>query len=96
MDPLALDPTAQPTDAAPLRRSRRKEARPGELLIGFGPVAGEMSLSESGDPAEAAARLFELLHRADADGRPIAVAPVPETGLGAAVNDRLRRAAAPR
>ncbi|CAM2967328.1 L-threonylcarbamoyladenylate synthase [Paracoccus aminovorans] len=71
-------------------------ARPGELLIGFGPVAGEMSLSEAGDPAEAAARLFELLHRADADGRPIAVAPVPETGLGAAVNDRLRRAAAPR
>ncbi|WP_323716159.1 L-threonylcarbamoyladenylate synthase [Paracoccus aminovorans] len=71
-------------------------ARPGELLIGFGAVAGEMSLSEAGDPAEAAARLFELLHRADADGRPIAVAPVPETGLGAAVNDRLRRAAAPR
>lgn len=71
-------------------------ARPGELLIGFGPVAGEMSLSEGADLAEAAARLFELLHQADAQGRPIAVAPVPETGLGAAINDRLRRAAAPR
>jgi L-threonylcarbamoyladenylate synthase len=72
------------------------QALPGELLIGFGLVAGEMSLSKAGDPAEAAARLFDLLHRADADGRPIAVAPVPETGLGAAINDRLRRAAAPR
>ena len=72
------------------------EARPGEVLIGFGPIAGDMSLSESGDPAEAAARLFDLLRRADALGRPIAVAPVPEAGLGAAINDRLRRAAAPR
>ncbi|UFS63966.1 threonylcarbamoyl-AMP synthase [Paracoccus denitrificans] len=71
-------------------------ARPGEVLIGFGPVAGEMTLSETGDLTEAAARLFDLLHRADAEGRPIAVAPVPERGLGAAINDRLRRAAAPR
>lgn len=83
---------------APRARVRLEavQALPGELLIGFGAIAGEMSLSEAGDPAEAAARLFDLLHRADADGRPIAVAPVPETGLGAAVNDRLRRAAAPR
>ncbi|WP_140847968.1 L-threonylcarbamoyladenylate synthase [Paracoccus sp. FO-3] len=72
------------------------DARPGELLIGFGPVAGEMTLSQTGDLAEAAARLFDLLHRADAEGRPIAVAPVPDAGLGAAINDRLRRAAAPR
>ncbi|ABL68549.1 L-threonylcarbamoyladenylate synthase [Paracoccus denitrificans] len=71
-------------------------ARPGEVLIGFGPVAGEMTLSETGDLTEAAARLFDLLHRADAEERPIAVAPVPERGLGAAINDRLRRAAAPR
>lgn len=71
-------------------------ARPGELLIGFGPVAGEMTLSETGDLTEAAARLFDLLHQADARGVPIAVAPVPEHGLGAAINDRLRRAAAPR
>lgn len=71
-------------------------AEPGELLIGFGAVAGEMSLSAQGDLAEAAANLFDLLHRADQAGRPIAIAPVPETGLGAAINDRLRRAAAPR
>lgn len=80
---------------ASLRLDARR-ARPGELLIGFGPVAGEMTLSDSGDLAEAAARLFDLLRRADAQGRPIAVAPVPETGLGLAINDRLRRAAAPR
>ncbi|WP_199259991.1 L-threonylcarbamoyladenylate synthase [Paracoccus binzhouensis] len=77
-------------------RLEAQAARPGEVLIGFGPVAGEMTLSAGGDLAEAAARLFDLLHRADALGRPIAVAPVPETGLGAAINDRLRRAAAPR
>ncbi|KRW96210.1 L-threonylcarbamoyladenylate synthase [Paracoccus sp. MKU1] len=77
-------------------RLNAEAARPGEVLIGFGPVAGEMTLSETGDLAEAAARLFDLLHRADELGRPIAVAPVPERGLGAAINDRLRRAAAPR
>ncbi|MFC3569669.1 L-threonylcarbamoyladenylate synthase [Paracoccus sp. TOH] len=80
---------------SPLRLNA-KAAHPGEVLIGFGPVAGEMTLSASGDLAEAAARLFDLLHRADALGRPIAVAPVPEGGLGAAINDRLHRAAAPR
>lgn len=72
------------------------EARPGELLIGFGPIAGEMTLSATGDLHEAARNLFSLLHLADATGRPIAIAPVPETGLGEAINDRLRRAAAPR
>ncbi|WP_374388210.1 L-threonylcarbamoyladenylate synthase [Sandaracinobacter sp.] len=66
-----------------------------EFHIGFGPVAGDESLSASGDLAEAAARLFDLLHRADASGRAgIAVAPVPAHGLGAAINDRLKRAAA--
>ncbi|GHC21133.1 threonylcarbamoyl-AMP synthase [Gemmobacter nanjingensis] len=74
-------------------------ARPGEILVGFGAVAGDLSLSESGDPVEAAARLFHLLREADAlagPGGAIAFAPVPETGLGRAINDRLRRAAAPR
>ena len=67
----------------------------GEYLIGFGPVAGDSSLSLSGDLVEAAARLFDLLHQADASQKPrIAVAPVPESGLGIAINDRLRRAAA--
>ena len=68
-----------------------------EWLIGFGAVAGDATLSASGDLTEAAARLFAALHEADASGRErIAVAPVPDTGLGAAINDRLRRAAAPR
>jgi L-threonylcarbamoyladenylate synthase len=68
-----------------------------EFHIGFGAIAGDASLSCTGDLVEAAARLFDLLHRAEASGRAaIAVAPVPETGLGLAINDRLRRAAAPR
>lgn len=72
-------------------------AREGEFLIGFGAIAGDANLSASGDLGEAAARLFDLLHRADAaPAAAIAVAPVPETGLGVAINDRLRRAAAPR
>ncbi|WP_423212488.1 L-threonylcarbamoyladenylate synthase [Paracoccus yeei] len=99
LDPAAPNAPGQLTSHYAPRASLRLNAtaaRPGELLIGFGPVAGEMSLSEGADLAEAAARLFELLHQADAQGRPIAVAPVPETGLGAAINDRLRRAAAPR
>ncbi len=68
-----------------------------EYHIGFGAVAGDASLSARGDLAEAAARLFDLLHAAEASGRPgIAVAPVPRHGLGLAINDRLQRAAAPR
>ncbi|MFV0293197.1 MAG: L-threonylcarbamoyladenylate synthase [Paracoccus sp. (in: a-proteobacteria)] len=68
----------------------------GEFLIGFGPITGDVSLSPSGDLVEAAAKLFGLLHKADASDRPIAIAPVPDHGLGAAINDRLIRAAAPR
>ena len=68
-----------------------------EWLIGFGPVAGDDNLSPSGDLDEAAARLFDALHRADRQDLPrIAVAPIPEDGLGLAINDRLRRAAEPR
>ena len=72
----------------------------GEIWVGFGPCPGAaLSLSPTGDLTEAAARLFHALHEADvlagADGR-IAFAPVPEVGLGRAINDRLRRAAAPR
>ena len=78
-------------------RLNATEARAGEVLLGFGPVAGHLSLSRGGDLREAAANLFDCLHRIDATGTTaIAVAPVPETGLGAAINDRLRRAAAPR
>jgi len=76
-------------------RLRAASAEPDEYLIGFGAIAGESNLSASGDLVEAAARLFDLLHEADASPKPrIAVAPVPERGLGAAINDRLRRAAA--
>ena len=72
------------------------EARQGEFLIGFGEIAGDASLSESGNLIEAAALLFDLLHLADAAPHPrIAIAPVPNEGLGAAINDRLSRAAAP-
>ncbi len=74
--------------------------RAGEVWIGFGPQTGvDLNLSPSGDLVEAAANLFHLLREADAvagDGGAIAVSPVPETGLGRAINDRLRRAAAPR
>lgn len=71
---------------------------PDEVLLGFGPVTGAaLNLSPAGDLAEAAASLFAALHRLDADGATaIAVSPIPDTGLGRAINDRLRRAAAPR
>lgn len=73
------------------------QARPGEWLIGFGAIAGDDNLSPGGDLGEAAARLFDALHRADAQAvEAIAVAPVPHKGLGMAINDRLRRAAADR
>lgn len=66
-----------------------------EFHIGFGAVAGDATLSASGDLAEAAARLYALLHRAAAAPKPrIAIAPIPADGIGAAINDRLRRAAA--
>ncbi|MRU15908.1 threonylcarbamoyl-AMP synthase [Roseovarius sp. A21] len=73
------------------------DPRPGERLLGFGPVECELNLSYAGDMTEAAANLFHHLHALDAEGEgPIAVSPIPETGLGLAINDRLRRAAAPR
>ena len=80
----------------PLRLGATR-ARDDEYLIGFGDIAGDSSLSPAGELVEAAARLFDLLHQADASAKSsIAVAPVPDTGLGAAINDRLSRAAAPR
>jgi L-threonylcarbamoyladenylate synthase len=87
--------------ALPLRLAARK-VEPGEALIAFGPRvprgAKEVrNLSRKGDLVEAAAQLFATLRALD---RPefsaIAVMPIPEHGLGAAINDRLRRAAAPR
>jgi L-threonylcarbamoyladenylate synthase len=76
-------------------RLEADEAMEDEFLIGFGPVKGDCSLSEQGDLALAAARLYACLHQGAASGKPrIAVAPVPDEGIGAAINDRLRRAAA--
>jgi L-threonylcarbamoyladenylate synthase len=77
-------------------RIEAAETRAGEVLLGFGPGIGDArwSLSPSGDLREAAANLFRLLREADRT-RPagIAVSPVPDEGLGEAINDRLRRAA---
>jgi L-threonylcarbamoyladenylate synthase len=73
------------------------QAADDEWLIGFGSIVGHDSLSRGGSLGEAAARLFHALHRAEAQAAPkIAVAPIPNRGLGIAINDRLRRAAAPR
>ena len=78
-------------------RINATKAQPGEVFVGFGPMECDLNLSETGDLAEAAANLFRHFHQLDAEGAArIAVAPVPETGLGRAINDRLRRAAAPR
>ena len=81
----------------PLRLDAAR-AEPGEALLGFGPAPGAaLNLSESGDLREAAANLFAMLRGLDRpDFTGIAVMPIPERGLGRAINDRLRRAAAPR
>ena len=79
-------------------RLEATEARPGEALLAFGPGAPDgLNLSPSGDLVEAAANLFAFLRRLDRPGLAgIAVMPIPDCGLGRAINDRLRRAAAPR
>ena len=70
-------------------------AGPDEFMIGFGEVAGHVSLSPNGDLAEAASRLYDCLHAAQrATQKRIAIAKVPDEGIGAAINDRLGRAAA--
>jgi L-threonylcarbamoyladenylate synthase len=80
-------------------RLNARAAETGEILVGFGPVKGDLTLSASGDMVEAAANLFHILREADVlagpEGR-IAFGPVPDHGLGRAINDRLTRAAAPR
>ena len=70
---------------------------PDEARLGFGAVNCDLNLSLSADLVEAAANLFGHLHRLDAERKSmISVSPIPETGLGLAINDRLKRAAAPR
>lgn len=78
-------------------RLEAEEARGNEVLLGFGGTPGAtLDLSPSGDLREAAAHLFSYLRQLDRTGKPIAVAKIPDKGLGLAINDRLRRAAAPR
>jgi L-threonylcarbamoyladenylate synthase len=100
----ARSPGMLPSHYAPSLplRLEATDIRPGEALLAFGPGAppgfAEVAwLSPSGDLTEAAANLFSMLRQLD---RPpftaIAVAPIPEHGLGRAINDRLRRAATPR
>ncbi len=73
------------------------DCRPGEALLGFGPTTTlpvTLNLSETGDFREAAANLFKMLRQLDKDlYTAIAVMPIPSTGLGVAINDRLQRAA---
>ncbi len=76
-------------------RLNADSAQADEYLIGFGHIAGHDNLSASADLEEAAGALYAALHRAGDSGfAKIAVAPVPHTGVGIAINDRLRRAAA--
>ena len=97
-DPLNA-PGQMRSHYAPTARLRlnAKTARSGEVLLGFGAVTADMNLSPDGDLVEAAANLFGHLHTLDtATPARIAVSPIPNTGLGLAINDRLQRAAAPR
>jgi L-threonylcarbamoyladenylate synthase len=92
--PGQLESHYAPSAALRLNADR---AEPGEVLLGFGSSSeATLNLSADGDLREAAANLFAMLRLLDKDGRRIAVMPVPEIGLGEAINDRLRRAAAPR
>jgi L-threonylcarbamoyladenylate synthase len=97
-----LSPGQLEAHYAPTARLRlgATEVRPGEALLAFGPDAlrtcgPSLNLSPAGDLIEAAANLFAALRKLDATGAStIAVMPIPEVGLGEAINDRLRRAAA--
>ncbi|KUF09748.1 L-threonylcarbamoyladenylate synthase [Pseudoponticoccus marisrubri] len=92
-------PGQTPSHYAPRARVRinATEWEPGEARLGFGPVDCDLNLSQDEDLTEAAANLFEYLHRLDASGAEvIAVSPVPHLDLGVAINDRLSRAAAER
>jgi L-threonylcarbamoyladenylate synthase len=78
-------------------RLNATKAEPDEFLLGFGYVKGDLTLSAEGSLTEAAANLYAMLHEIDARGvTRLAVAPIPDESLGRAINDRLRRAAAPR
>lgn len=101
-------PLAEPDPAGPLAspgmlarhyapeaalRLNATEALIGEILIGFGPDYGAPNLSEAGDLSEAARNLYRMIREFDGPEQKLAIAPIPKTGLGVAINDRLRRAA---
>jgi L-threonylcarbamoyladenylate synthase len=103
-DPAPRSPGRLASHYAPGRplRLEARDVDPDEALLAFGPAPppgarATLNLSERGDLVEAAANFFAMLHALD-DPRhaAIAVMPIPQGGLGAAINDRLRRAAAPR
>jgi L-threonylcarbamoyladenylate synthase len=100
-DEAPLAPGMLSSHYAPKARLRLNavDVRPGEALLAFGPSAPRaertLNLSASGDLVEAAANLFSHLRALDT-GAVIAVMPIPNEGLGEAINDRLARAAAPR
>ena len=78
-------------------RLNSKVFKKNEVSLGFGEILCDLNLSREANLAEAAANLFDYLHRLDEMGaEKIAVSPIPEEGIGIAINDRLRRAAAPK
>ncbi|HTC83286.1 MAG TPA: L-threonylcarbamoyladenylate synthase [Rhizomicrobium sp.] len=78
-------------------RMNASEIESGEVLLGFGDAPGaKLNLSPRGDLREAAGNLFAMLRELDKTATMIAVSPIPDHGIGEAINDRLRRAAAPR
>ena len=81
---------------APLRMNATGKQE-GEIFIGFNTTNADFHLTKSGNLEEAAAHLFDMLHLADKQNPlAIAVAPIPNIGVGEAINERLERAAAPR
>ncbi len=102
--PLAPGMLASHYAPAAALRLNATEVDEGEGLLGFGPrgpdgaerAVATVNLSPSGDLAEAATNFFAALRTLDRQVKRVAVAPIPDEGLGEAINDRLRRAAAPR
>ena len=96
---LIQSPGQLPSHYAPRASLRLNagEIESGEVLLGFGDASGaKLNLSPGGDLKEAAANLFAMLRELDKTATHIAVSPIPSAGIGEAINDRLRRAAAPR
>ena len=78
-------------------RLNSKVFKKNEVSLGFGDILCDLNLSKKANLTEAAANLFDYLHKLDEMGaEKIAVSPIPEEGLGIAINDRLRRAATPK